>query len=100
MFNLTFIAGTSPYLMKWNEGFILLGTQFAGGVFLGIALLQFLRDSNEFFDKLGSDDYPFAFMLAVSGYLLTMLADCVCVYVYRKRKCRETGNALKLFFVI
>ncbi|WOH03116.1 hypothetical protein DCAR_0522510 [Daucus carota subsp. sativus] len=93
VFNLTFIAGTSPYLMKWNEGFILLGTQFAGGVFLGIALLQFLRDSNEFFDKLGSDDYPFAFMLAVSGYLLTMLADCVCVYVYRKRKCRETASS-------
>ncbi|KAL8144801.1 zinc transporter 2-like isoform X1 [Apium graveolens] len=91
VFNLTFIAGTSPYLMKWNEGFILLGTQFAGGVFLGIALLQFLGDSNECFEKLSSRDYPFAFMLAISGYLLTMLADCLCVYVYRKRKSREAA---------
>lgn len=90
VFNLTFIAGTSSYLMKWNEGFILLGTQFAGGVFLGIALLQFLSDSNEYFEKLSSKDYPFAFMLAISGYLLTMLADCVCIYVYRKRRSRET----------
>ncbi|KAF9613898.1 hypothetical protein IFM89_012446 [Coptis chinensis] len=80
----TFIGGISPYFMKWNEGFLVLGTQFAGGVFLGTALMHFLSDSNEKFEDLTSKEYPFAFMLASSGYLLTMLADCVISYVYSK----------------
>lgn len=80
--------------MKWNLGFILLGTQFAGGVFLGTALMQFLSDSNRTFQKLTIKDYPFAFMLATFGFLLAMLVDCVVVYVYRKRQRRsvDPGN--------
>ncbi|XP_068309777.1 zinc transporter 11-like [Pyrus communis] len=31
----------SPYFLKWNEGFLVLGTQFAGGIFLGTALMHF-----------------------------------------------------------
>ncbi|KAK4398614.1 Zinc transporter 11 [Sesamum angolense] len=81
----TFAGGMSPYFMKWNEGFLILGTQFAGGVFLGTALMHFLSDSNETFGDLTSKQYPFAFMLASAGYLLTMLADCVVSYVYGKR---------------
>ncbi|KAL0353518.1 UNVERIFIED_CONTAM: Zinc transporter 2 [Sesamum angustifolium] len=81
----TFAGGMSPYFMKWNEGFLILGTQFAGGVFLGTALMHFLSDSNETFGDLTSKQYPFAFMLASAGYLLTMLADCVVFYVYGKR---------------
>ncbi|KAM7495639.1 hypothetical protein LguiB_030248 [Lonicera macranthoides] len=72
----TFVGGISPYFMKWNEGFLVVGTQFAGGVFLGTALMHFLSDSNETFGDLTSKEYPFAFMLASAGYLLTMLADC------------------------
>ncbi|KAI4306203.1 hypothetical protein L6164_029498 [Bauhinia variegata] len=34
VFFATFVAGISPYVLKWNEGFLVLGTQFAGGVFL------------------------------------------------------------------
>uniref|UniRef100_A0A2P2IMQ5 Zinc transporter 11 family protein n=1 Tax=Rhizophora mucronata TaxID=61149 RepID=A0A2P2IMQ5_RHIMU len=81
----TFIAGVSPYFLKWNEGFLVLGTQFAGGVFLGTALMHFLSDANETFEDLTSKEYPFAFMLACAGYLMTMLADAVISYVYGKR---------------
>lgn len=82
----TFVGGVSPYFMKWNESFLVLGTQFAGGVFLGTALMHFLSDSNETFGDLTSKEYPFAFMLASAGYLMTMLADCVIYYVYRKEQ--------------
>ncbi|XP_016505581.1 zinc transporter 11 [Nicotiana tabacum] len=81
----TFLGGISPYFMKWNEGFLVLGTQFAGGVFLGTALMHFLSDSNETFGDLTNKEYPFAFMLACAGYLLTMLADCVICFVYAKQ---------------
>ncbi|CAK8577546.1 unnamed protein product [Lathyrus sativus] len=77
IFLATFIAGISPYVLRWNEGFLILGTQFAGGVFLGTALMHFLSDANETFGDLTDKEYPFAFMLACAGYLITMLADCV-----------------------
>ncbi|KAJ0874337.1 putative zinc/iron permease [Helianthus annuus] len=79
---LCFVGGVSPYFLKWNEEFLVLGAQFAGGVFLGTAMMHFLSDSNETFEDLTSVEYPFAFMLACGGYLLTMLADSVISYVY------------------
>lgn len=79
----TFAGGVSPYFFRWNESFLLLGTQFAGGVFLGTSLMHFLSDANETFGDLTDKTYPFAFMLACSGYLLTMLGDCVIMYVAR-----------------
>ncbi|XP_020224448.1 zinc transporter 11 [Cajanus cajan] len=82
----TFVGGVSPYFYRWNEAFLLLGTQFAGGVFLGTSLMHFLSDSNETFRDLTTKSYPFAFMLASSGYLLTMLADCVVVFVTTNSK--------------
>ncbi|KAK2967270.1 hypothetical protein RJ640_004836 [Escallonia rubra] len=88
----TFVGGISPYFMKWNEGFLVLGTQFAAGVFLGTALMHFLSDSNETFEDLTSKAYPFAFMLASGGYLLTMLADCVVSYVYGKESDGSSGD--------
>ncbi|KAK9055348.1 hypothetical protein SSX86_026431 [Deinandra increscens subsp. villosa] len=84
MFFSTFAGGVSPYFYRWNESFLLLGTQFAGGVFLGTSLMHFLSDSNETFGDLTTKKYPFAFMLASSGYLLTMLGDCVIVYVTKR----------------
>ncbi|KAL8236749.1 hypothetical protein R6Q59_017830 [Mikania micrantha] len=75
MFFSTFAGGVSPYFYRWNESFLLLGTQFAGGVFLGTSLMHFLSDSNETFGDLTTKKYPFAFMLASSGYLLTMLEE-------------------------
>lgn len=81
LFVFTFIGGVSPYYFRWNEVFLLLGTQFAGGVFLGTSMMHFLSDSNETFEDLTKKTYPFAFMLACSGYLLTMFGDCVVVYV-------------------
>ncbi|VAI54827.1 unnamed protein product [Triticum turgidum subsp. durum] len=73
----TLAGGVSPYFMRWNEAFLALGTQFAGGVFLGTAMMHFLSDANETFgDLVPSSEYPFAFMLACAGYVLTMLAEC------------------------
>ncbi|OAY76749.1 Zinc transporter 2 [Ananas comosus] len=77
----TFVGGVSPYFLKWDEGFLVLGTQFAGGVFLGTALMHFLSDSNETFEDLTHKEYPFAFMLASAGFVITMLADCVIAIV-------------------
>nr|QYE52148.1 zinc transporter protein [Astragalus sinicus] len=77
----TFIGGVSPYFYGWNETFLLLGTQFAGGVFLGTSMMHFLSDSNETFKDLTTKTYPFSFMLACSGYLLTMFGDCIVVFV-------------------
>lgn len=77
----TFAGGVSPYFFRWNENFLLLGTQFAGGVFLGTSLMHFLSDSNETFGDLTTKTYPFAFMLASSGYLLTMLGDSIILFL-------------------
>lgn len=88
----TFIGGISPYFLKWNEGFLVMGTQFAGGVFLGTAMMHFLSDANETFEKLTSKEYPFAFMLACAGYLMTMLADCLISYVYGKGRTEANGD--------
>lgn len=78
--------------MKWNEGFLVLGTQFAGGVFLGTAMMHFLSDSNSTFGDLTSKPYPFAFMLACAGYLLTMLADSLISFVYGRQTNGSNGD--------
>lgn len=94
----TFIGGISPYFLKWNEGFLILGTQFAGGVFLGTAMMHFLSDANETFEDLTSVEYPFAFMLACGGYLLTMVADCLISYVYGKQSNSDVVGDQGWFF--
>ncbi|XP_050237518.1 zinc transporter 1 [Mercurialis annua] len=85
----TFAGGVSPYFFRWNENFLLLGTQFAGGVFLGTSLMHFLSDSAETFESLTSKTYPFAFMLASFGYLLTMFGDCIVIFVTKGISQRE-----------
>ncbi|KAK4483097.1 hypothetical protein RD792_010274 [Penstemon davidsonii] len=89
LFVSTFVGGVSPYFYRWNESFLLLGTQFAGGVFLGTSLMHFLSDSTSTFVDLTTKAYPFSFMLACAGYLLTMLGDCVIVYVTSGGKVKE-----------
>ncbi|KAJ6670637.1 ZINC/IRON TRANSPORTER [Salix viminalis] len=79
----TFAGGISPYFYRWNENFLLLGTQFAGGVFLGTSLMHFLSDSADTLSNLTTKKYPFSFMLASAGYLLTMLGDCIVMFVTR-----------------
>ncbi|XP_010483591.1 PREDICTED: zinc transporter 2-like [Camelina sativa] len=81
LFFSTFLAGISPYFYRWNESFLLLGTQFSGGIFLATALIHFLSDANETFRGLKHKEYPYAFMLAAAGYCLTMLADVAVSFV-------------------
>nr|XP_028954041.1 zinc transporter 2-like [Malus domestica] len=52
----TFVPGVSPYFFKWNEGFLVLGIQFAGGVFFGTAMMHFLSDSDETFKDLTQEN--------------------------------------------
>ncbi|CAL0335087.1 unnamed protein product [Lupinus luteus] len=93
IFVATFVSGVSPYVLKWNEGFLVLGTQFAGGVFLGTAMMHFLSDANEMFGDLTEKKYPFAFMLACGGYLITMFADCVISSISEKQDIRTRNGA-------
>uniref|UniRef100_A0A0D9VV80 Uncharacterized protein n=1 Tax=Leersia perrieri TaxID=77586 RepID=A0A0D9VV80_9ORYZ len=51
----TLAGGVSPYFMRWNEAFLALGTQFAGGVFNGTAVMHFFSDANETFGDLVPD---------------------------------------------
>jgi zinc transporter 1/2/3 len=92
VFFATFLGGISPYFFRWNHTFLVLGTQFAGGVFLATALIHFLGDSHSTFETLvTSTSYAFGEMLAVVGYLLTMLADIVIHGIYNRRA-SETNN--------
>ncbi|PUZ52810.1 hypothetical protein GQ55_5G003200 [Panicum hallii var. hallii] len=86
LFVFTFLAGVSPYFYRWSEAFLLLGTQFAAGVFLGTALMHFLADSASTFHGLTRNHYPFSYMLACVGFLLTMLADCVIAGVTKRSR--------------
>ncbi|KAJ3676677.1 hypothetical protein LUZ60_004089 [Juncus effusus] len=91
----TFAGGVSPYFYRWNESFLLLGTQFAGGIFLGTALLHFLADSSHNFDALTTKTYPFSYMLASFGFMLTMLSDVVIIAVTRRSK-RVNENKMEV----
>ncbi|KAK1440252.1 hypothetical protein QVD17_06077 [Tagetes erecta] len=93
----TSIGGVSPYFLNWNEEFLVLGTQFAGGVFLATAMMHFLSDASETLEELTTIEYPFAFMLACGGYLLTMLADCVISYFYGKHSNFDVENQAYVF---
>ncbi|KAF8695855.1 hypothetical protein HU200_036730 [Digitaria exilis] len=89
----TFLGGVSPYFYRWNEAFLLLGTQFAAGIFLGTALMHFLADSTSTFHGLTKNQYPFSYMLACVGFLLTMLADCVIAGVTKRNRERVNEEA-------
>lgn len=93
VFFATFIPGISPYYLRWNEAFLLLGTQFAGGIFLAVSMIHFLPDADATFRKHTSKEYPFAFMLACVGFLLTLLADAAIESVYGKEQKRQLQAA-------
>lgn len=81
VFFATLFAGISPYFFRWNSTFLVLGTQFAGGIFLATALLHFLSDAHNSFQDLTTKQYAFAEMLAMAGYLITMFGDLVIQWV-------------------
>ena len=71
---------------------MVLGIQFAGGVFLGTSLMHFLSDANKNFQDLTEKEYPFTFMLASVGYLMTMLADYVISYINGRGSSQANGD--------
>lgn len=81
VFFATMFAGVSPYFFRWNSTFLVLGTQYAGGVFLATAMLHFLADSSEGFESLTTKAYAFGELLAIAGYLITMFGDLVIQWV-------------------
>lgn len=81
VFFATLLGGLSPYFFRWNSTFLVLGTQFAGGVFLATALLHFLPDSHDGFQSLTTKPYAFAELLTVAGYLITMFGDLIIQWV-------------------
>ncbi|VAH70199.1 unnamed protein product [Triticum turgidum subsp. durum] len=91
----TFLGGVSPYFYRWNEAFLLLGTQFAAGIFLGTALMHYLADVTETFHALTDSPYPFSFMLACAGFLLTMLSDVVIVAVANRQRVNRAAPIQK-----
>ncbi|KAJ7526315.1 hypothetical protein O6H91_16G001700 [Diphasiastrum complanatum] len=93
VFVATFFAGVSPYYYRWSNSFLVLGTQFAGGVFLATALIHFLSDADGTFKNHTNNPYPFAFMLATFGYLLTMFGDCVISWIYTRNEVENFPNS-------
>lgn len=86
VFGVAFLGSIIPYFFRKSSSFLLLGTQFAGGVFLTTALMHFLSDSDVTFKHLlPSKAYSFAAMFTMAGYLLTMLADAMVHRVYNRR---------------
>lgn len=93
VFFATFVAGISPYFFRWNETFLVLGTQFAGGVFLATAMIHFLGDSHDVFRRLRpNSEYAYSEMLAVVGYLLTMLADVAIQRVHGRARSQPVAK--------
>ncbi|KAH8936162.1 hypothetical protein BDL97_17G069700 [Sphagnum fallax] len=93
VFFATMAGGLSPYFLRWNHSFLVLGTQFAGGVFLGTAMIHFLGDSSSTFQSLTTNPYAFAEMLAVAGYFLTMAGDVAIQHVYSSGMQATTKSA-------
>jgi len=93
VFFVTMAGGLSPYFLRWNHSFLVLGTQFAGGVFLGTAMIHFLGDSSSTFQSLTTNPYAFAEMLAVAGFFLTMAGDVALQHVYSSRMQATTKSA-------
>ncbi|KAM3355310.1 hypothetical protein ACQJBY_025844 [Aegilops geniculata] len=91
----TFLGGVSPYFYRWNEAFLLLGTQFAAGIFLGTALMHFLAGSTSTFNALTHSPYPFSFMLVCAGFLLTMLSDVAIVAVANRQRVNQAAPIQK-----
>lgn len=86
VFGVAFLGSIIPYFFRRSSSFLLLGTQFAGGVFLTTALMHFFMDSDVTFKHLlPTTAYSFTAMFTIAGFLLTMLADVMVHRVYNRR---------------
>ncbi len=65
---------------KSQEALTGLANTFAGGVFLGAALMHMLPDAREKFESLGvGTEYPLFALVAAAGFLLVLMLDKVVV---------------------
>lgn len=84
IFLATFGCGLIPYFFRSNSNFLVLGNQFAGGVFLAISM-HFLADSADVMDDYteGSSVIPFLFVLI--GYVLTLFGESILFKIKSKK---------------
>lgn len=81
IFATTFPCALLPYFFRKNAKFLLLGTQFAGGVFLATSM-HFLSDSIE--GKTDLSDILFS--LTLLGYFLTAFGEIILFKMLKKKK--------------
>lgn len=93
VFAVAFFGSAIPYFFRKSNSFLLLGTQFAGGVFLTSALMHFLSDSDLTFKHLlPHQAYSFTAGFTMIGYLLTMLADVLVHRTYHHRAFQQLSK--------
>lgn len=84
IFATTFPCALLPYFFRKNAKFLLLGTQFAGGVFLATSM-HFLSDSIEGKIYLSNS----LFSLTLLGYFLTAFGEIILFKMLNKKKSGE-----------
>ncbi len=62
---------------RHGDTLLVLGSGFAGGVFLGAGFIHLLGDSHEYFAEVTAADYPLFLMVGGVGFLLILLIEKV-----------------------
>ncbi|XP_018731103.2 zinc transporter 2 [Eucalyptus grandis] len=89
----TFVGGVSPYLLKWDEAFLLQGTYVAGGFFLATEWMRFPMDAIETFGDQTDREFSSTVMLSIAGSLLTMLVHFAISYLYGKQEKEQSSGS-------
>jgi zinc transporter ZupT len=85
--SITLVAGFYPFFKKLKtkqSHAFPIGESLAAGVFLGAGLIHMLGDAAQDFDHLHFD-YPIAFLLAGTTFLLLLLLEHIGREMYKKR---------------
>lgn len=76
IFLLTLVTGLLPLrIAKHNARFLDVCDAFASGIFLSTALLHLLPDAAEKFNAIGGIDYPLAYLICISTFILLLIME-------------------------
>ena len=92
----TLLAGFYPFFKKLKtkqSHAFPVGESLAAGVFLGAGLIHMLGDAAQDFNRLHFD-YPIAFLLAGTTFLLLLLLEHIGREVYEKKGAHSNGFAI------